>query len=78
MEPANHDPAPQYVTLDQIAVLVNRSKKALERAMNAEGSDMPKPRVEGGGGKPHEWLWERIRTWLSREYGRELPERFPR
>ena len=46
--------------------------------MNAEGSDMPKPSVEGGGGKPHEWLWERIRTWLSREYGRELPERFPR
>lgn len=68
---------PQYVTLDQMAASVSRSKKALERAMNRTGSTMPRPDVEGGGGKPHEWLWSRIRPWLEKEYGRKLPEHFP-
>ena len=33
--------------------------------------------VEGGGGKPDEWLWSRVRPWLAEEFGRPLPERFP-
>jgi hypothetical protein len=37
------EPVPQYVTLDQMAALVNRSKKTLERLMNAKDSDIPCP-----------------------------------
>lgn len=69
--------APQYVTLDQAAALVNRKKKTLLRALNQLGSKMPRPDVEGAGGKPHEWLWPRLRPWLEEEYGKKLPERFP-
>jgi hypothetical protein len=77
-KPADADgDTPQYVTLDQMAALVNRSKKTLERAMNAANSDMPKPDVKGGGGRPHEWRWNRIRPWLETMYTRLLPKRFP-
>lgn len=77
-KPADADAdTPQYVTLDQMAALVNRSKKTLERAMNAANSDMPKPDVEGGGGRPHEWRWNRIRPWLETKYARLLPKQFP-
>lgn len=75
--PVDIPDAPQYVTLDQMAALVNRSKKTLERELNRPNSDMPKPDVEGGGGKPHEWRWDRIRPWLVTTYARELPVRFP-
>jgi hypothetical protein len=68
----------QYVTLDQVAALVNRSKKTLERLLADEKSKMPKPDVEGGGGKPHEWLWSKLRPWLEEKFNRKLPEHFPR
>jgi hypothetical protein len=38
---------------------------------------MPPPDVPGGGGKPREWLWVRIRPWLERNFKRVLPERPP-
>jgi hypothetical protein len=69
--------ADQYVTLDQAAAFVNRSKKTLERAMNKSNSDAPPPDVEGGGGRPHEWRWSVLRPWLEKTYGKKLPERFP-
>ena len=69
--------APQFVNLDQMAAMVNRSKATLERRLNTGNSTMPRPDVEGGGGKPHEWRWDRIRPWLMAEFGRDLPERFP-
>ncbi|HZV03801.1 MAG TPA: hypothetical protein VE999_01810 [Gemmataceae bacterium] len=59
-----------YITLDQAAALVNRSKRTLERCKDR----MPAPAIEGGGGKPAEWLWSELRPWLEREYGRPLPE----
>lgn len=74
---ADPDPDPQYVTLDQLAAIVNRSKKTLERELSKDGSPMPTPDVVGGGGKPHEWKWSRIRPWLESTYGRQLPVRFP-
>jgi hypothetical protein len=67
----------QYVTLDQAAALVNRSKKTLERAINKQGSEAPPPDVEGGGGRPHEWCWSKLRPWLENTYGKILPERLP-
>jgi hypothetical protein len=71
-------PAEQYVTLDQAATLVNRSKKTLERRLYNPRTGMPLPAVEGGGGRPHEWLWSELRPWLEQEFGRRLPERLLR
>jgi len=65
----------QYVTLDQIAASVNRSKRTLER-LKQQGK-MPLSDVEGGGGKPDEWVWSGIRPWLEKQFGKLLPERFP-
>jgi hypothetical protein len=67
----------QYVNLNQAAALVNRKKVTLLRALNKPGSTMPQPDTHGCGGKPHEWLWPRLRPWLEQEYGKSLPERFP-
>jgi hypothetical protein len=71
----------QYVTLNQAASLVNRSKKTLERYLKNrkyKHKKMPTPCVKGTGGKPHEWRWSVLRPWLEKEFGRKLPERFPR
>jgi hypothetical protein len=60
-----------------MAARVNRTKKTLEKKLNAEKSKMPKPDVEGGGGKPHEWIWANIRPWLETEFGKKLPPILP-
>ncbi len=63
----------QYVTLDQAAAMVSRSKRTLERYKN----QMPEPSVRGGGkGKPDEWDWAILRPWLEGQFDRKLPERF--
>ena len=64
---------PQMVTLLQAASMVNRQKRTLE----GYKQEMPKPKIRGGGGKPDEWLWDDIRPWLERKFGRELPKHFP-
>jgi hypothetical protein len=70
--------APQYVTLHQMAAIVNRSKKTLERLKTREKNPLPPPDVEGGGGgKLDEWEWSKVRPWLAAEFGKNLPERFP-
>jgi hypothetical protein len=70
-------PIEQYVTLDQMAAVVSRSKRTLEKRKNRRENPLPAPYVEGGGGKPDEWLWALVRPWLEREFSRKLPERFP-
>jgi hypothetical protein len=82
IQPPTHDEttAEQYITLDQAAALVNRNKKTLERYLNhpkSEAARMPKPDVEGGGGKPHEWRWANLRPWLEVTFGKKLPDRLP-
>jgi len=70
----------QYVTLDQAAAIVGRSKRTLERYLNDpkyRHYGMPQPDVEGAGGKAHEWHWQRLRAWLEKTFPRPLPERFP-
>jgi hypothetical protein len=70
----------QYVTLDQAAAMVNRTKKTLMRYLNDpkyKKHRMPKPDVKGGEGKPHEWRWTRLRPFLEKHFNRRLPERFP-
>jgi hypothetical protein len=67
----------QYVTLDQMAAAVSRSKRTLEKRKRRKRNPLPPPEIEGGGGKPDEWRWETVRPWLAEEFGRPLPERFP-
>jgi hypothetical protein len=62
-----------FVTLLRMAALVNRTKRALEHYLDR----LPDPDVEGGGGKPHEWRWSRVRPHLERLFGRSLPEQLP-
>lgn len=69
------DDVPCMVTLTQMAAIVSKSKKTLER-FYAEGG-LPAPIVEGGNGVANEWRWSEVRAPLSAKYGRELPERFP-
>jgi hypothetical protein len=68
------DPVEKCVTLDQMAAIVNRSKRTLEHYVNGPG--MPQPDVEGGGGKPNEWKWSRAKPWLEKTFGRKLPEKY--
>jgi hypothetical protein len=68
----------EYITLDQMAAHVNRSKKTLERLKTRTNNPLPPPAVQGGGGKADEWVWSQVRPWLEKEFDRRLPERFPR
>lgn len=67
----------QYVTLDQAAAMVRRSKRTLERYKKRHRVPMPAPHVKGGGGRPAFWAWDEIRPWLEQEFGFRLPEEFP-
>jgi hypothetical protein len=69
--------APQYVTLDQAAAIVQRSKRTLEKLADRKKNPLPNPAIQGGGGKPSEWIWSELRPWLQQEYGKVLPERYP-
>jgi hypothetical protein len=63
-------PGEYFVTLDQAAALVNRTKRTLEKLKK----QMPPPRVKGGGGKAAEWAWSELRPWLEEKFERPLPE----
>jgi hypothetical protein len=62
-----------FVTLQQAAAMVNRSKRTLEK----HKATMPVPRISDGGGKADEWVWSELRPWLEKYSSRKLPERFP-
>jgi hypothetical protein len=62
-----------YVTLQQAAAMVSKTKRGLE---DRKG-DMPSPDIKGGGGRASEWKWSTIRPWLERTFSRPLPEQFP-
>jgi hypothetical protein len=71
----------QYVTLDQAAALVRRSKRTLEKYWYDQAKrrrhNPPEPALEGGGGRAHEWDWDDIRPWLERVFRRKLPDVLP-
>jgi hypothetical protein len=69
---------PDYVDLDQIAAMVNRSKSHLEKLKRRDKNPLPDPEVRGGGGKKDEWVWAHIRPWLEAEFDKHLPKAFPR
>lgn len=70
------DTMPQFVTLDQAAATVSRSKRTLEKFKDHSRHPLPTPDIEGGGGKADEWDWDNIRPWLESEYNRQLPKKF--
>jgi hypothetical protein len=79
--PAAVDPKPDaaspLVTLAQMSGMVRQSKKTLTRWKNDEDSTLPEPDIEGGGGKPDLWRWDRVRSCLEARFGCVLPEQFP-
>lgn len=66
-------PARQYVTLDQIAAIVRRQKRSLEKYRGR----MPRPASAGGHGRPTLWAWADVRPWLEETFGLPLPDCFP-
>jgi hypothetical protein len=66
---------PDFVTLDQAAGMVHKSKRTLERYKTS--GELPDPTVEGGAGRADLWEWQTMRAWLTTTFGIELPERFP-
>ena len=60
-----------------MAAIVNRSKRTLERLKTRRTNPLPDPDTPGGGGKPNEWQWAKVRTWLEQEYSKDLPAQFP-
>ena len=69
--------ADQYVTLDQMAALVNKHKRTLENRKSRQKNPLPFADVEGAGGTTAEWLYAKIRPWLEAEFNKLLPERLP-
>jgi hypothetical protein len=65
-----------YVTLRQMAAMVNKSKRTLENRKKRKHNPLPDADVPGGGGEADEWLWDHIRPWLENEFRRLLPEKF--
>jgi len=70
-------PDDRYVTLQQMATLVQKSKKTLENRISRKENPLPDPDIQGAGGKASEWRWSRVRGWLMEEFQRPLPEKCP-
>lgn len=68
--------AGQYVSLDQMAAIVGKSKRTLENLYRK--GVLPNPDVLGGGGRAHEWGWANVRLVLQKRFGRNLPDTYPR
>lgn len=67
---------PCFVTLLQMAAVVNRKKSALR--VWTQDPDFPAPNVKAAKrGQPDEWKWETVRPALEEKSGRQLPEVFP-
>lgn len=74
-KPEGQEAGDQFLTLDQMAARVSRSKRTLEGYLKK--GRMPPPAIKGSGGKPHEWIWSTVRPWLEQQFGRKLPIQLP-
>lgn len=66
---------PYYVSLRQMASIVNKHKRTLAKLK--DGGKLPSPTVKGGNGKADEWVWSEVRPILETEYKKKLPVVFP-
>lgn len=66
-----------YVTLQQMASIVQRNKKTLERMKDK--TELPPPDIKAPvNGAPDEWLWSTVRPILEKKFCRDLPESYPK
>ena len=65
----------QFVTLQQMAAIVGKSKRTLQRLY--ESGDLPAADIPGGKGMANEWRWSVVRPILEEKYNRKLPQVFP-
>ncbi len=70
------------VTLNQVAAVVHRSKRTLEKYRRHDDPEkrLPDPHIRGGGGRPHEYSWQAMKGWIQRVFGyraSDLPPRPP-
>lgn len=74
--PPNRDyEAPDaLVTLDQAAAIISKKKRTMERYL--QDGQLPRPDIEGGGGRAHQWYWSNLRPALL-AFRHDLPRRFP-
>jgi hypothetical protein len=69
--------ARQYVKLDQIAAMVRRSKRTMQKLRKRKLNPLPAPAIQGDRGKASELIWGDIRSWLEEEFSKSLPPKFP-
>lgn len=75
-EKSHYDPS-QLVTLDQLAAMVRKKKRTLER-WQKDDSCFPRPNIEGGGGKANYWNWPDVVEYLRKKsHISVLPDRYP-
>jgi hypothetical protein len=63
------------VDLGQMAAVVRKSKRTLERC-KTDGT-LPAPAVEGGGWRADSFHWPTVRPRLEARFGLKLPEVYP-
>jgi hypothetical protein len=62
-----------YVTLDQIASIVSKSERTVEKWKHDKRNPLPAPDVQN----PDRWDWSRIRPWLEAKTHQTFPGRNP-
>ena len=72
MLPPADDPIECLVTLQQVAPLIHRQKRTLERYLRS----MPLPTVQGSGGKASLWRWSELGPWLEKQFEIPMPKKF--
>lgn len=64
-----------YVTLLQMAAIVNKTKKCIQN-LKYRGK-LPPACIQSGPGQAHEWKWSVVKPILEDHFCRVLPETFP-
>jgi hypothetical protein len=62
-----------YVTLDQIASIVSKSERTVEKWKHDKRNPLPAPDVQD----PDRWDWSRIRPWLEAKTRQTFPGQNP-
>jgi hypothetical protein len=74
---AKKDASTESLDLDQIAALVHKKKRSMERYKRQKDDPLPDPDFPGRGGRKDYWKWSTIRPWLVRTFNLPIPEDCP-